>query len=837
MSVKDIKKLLEKSQPDQVAQRFQTKALNSLGEILTKEKSIDTQNNALIAYRLISESTGSLSRREINPLIDALGGINPNCKDEIVRTLNQLGDLAVAGLLNKSLQIDKENVRNYYYDILGEIDEKIVTETLLAEKITSPGKALSLEILVKINDKRFADSDLSVYDKLLDYSLEIESIKNAVLSGLNSSDLEKNIRAVDLCSKYLTVSTELVSNLSNKLNSSKEVELVIHTLKALGAIGSDAAINGISNKISGNNQKEIRMAAIYAMGEVKTGSSKAINILIQESLYDKDDDIRFKTINALGKIGEPAAPILVQLLQKEENINPIEIALKRVGEPAVSHLLNALADKKTRKNAIDLAKLILTPKYGLSGTVAKLIEYLGDKSSEIQEEVVNTIIEMGDPGLESVMRALNSPNQQVRDNSIEILNRFGTMNIHLFLENIVKDKSKIVQAAELLALLAIYQLDDDLKAFSFEQFETLLENPDYNEHVQQAVFDNVLENISRDSNPDTRFAFGQVAYYLGRPALNDLFNLLNDKDDSIAEVALDSLGLLKYPEETKYEIAKKLHAKASNIRLAAVKALGNLEDNSSIPYLIEALLDQDEEIQDSASAAINQIGEVGLPALIETMNHKEPRMRDRVANLIASHGERAWEPLLERLNSRDSNFQHTAIEVIGQLGNNFAERLLTYVQTSLDENTQLTSIQGLGKLQYRPAIPFIVNSIQNNDKRIRNAISMAHNYYKEELSEVILQDLEKSFGNAEKAIIDYLQKDSDSRWLIIPVINKLAEKTPKSIIYLDLLKKFGDKRITETFLDLLKNDQLEEVNSLLGIMQQFTDLIKLVEKVSANVPR
>ena len=837
MSTKDVKKLLENSQPGQIASQFQTKALNSLGEILAKEKSIDIQNNGLIAYRLISETAGPLSRREISPLIDALGEINPNCKDEIVRTLNQLGDLAVAGLLKKSLETEKPNVRNYYYDILEEIDEKIIAETLLAEKITSPGGALSLEILAKINDSRFANSDLSVYDKSLDYTSEMPTIKKAVLSGLDSSDLEKNLRAVGLCAKYLTISNELVPNLSSKLNSSKDVDLIIQTLKTLGAIGSDIAVNEISGKVSGNNQKEIRLAAIGAMGDVKTDSSKAINILIAESLYDKDDDIRFKTINALGKIGEPAAPILVELLQKEENINQIEIALKRIGEPAVSHLLNALTNKKTRKNAIDLAKLILTPKYGLSGTVAKLIEYLGDKSSEIQEEVINTIIEMGDPGLESVIQALNSSNPQVRQNSIEILSRFGTMNIHLFLENLVKDKTKIVQAAECLALIAIFQPDEDLKAFSFEQFEALLENPEYNEYVQQAVFDNVLENISKDPNPDTRFAFGQMAYYLGRPALSQLFQLLNDKDDGVVEVALDSLGLLKFPTETITEIAKKLNAKAANIRLAAVNALGNLEHNSSIPYLIEALSDQNEEIQDSASAAIDQIGETGLPALIEAMNHKEPRMRDRVANLIASHGERAWEPLLERLNSKDTNFQQTALEVIGKLGDDFAERLLTYVQTSLDENIQDISIQGLGKLTYGPAIPFIVNSIQNNDKRIRNAISKAHNHYKEALSEVILQDLEKSTGNAEKAIIEYLQKDSDSRWSTIPIINKLAEKTPKTVIYIDLLKKFGDKEITETFLDLLNNNQLDEVNTLLGIMQQFSDLNKLVDKISANVPR
>jgi HEAT repeat protein len=838
MSTKDIKKLLEKGQTNQVAEKYRTDALPALGEILAKEKSIEIQNGALIAYRLVSDLSGPLSRKEIKPLIDSLGTgrVNPNCKDEIVETVNHLGDLAIAQLLDYSLKAS-ENLKLFFYDVLSDIDEKIIVETLLAEKITSPGMALAYEIVVKTNDSRFLNSEITVYDSSLDYTFELPSIKEAILSGLNSSDLDSNIRAVHICSKYKSISTEVVPNLINILDSSQDVALIVETLKTLGAIGSENAVNAINKKISIDNPRNIRIAAIGALGEVKTDSSKAISVLIQESLYDKDDDVRFKTINALGKIGEPAAPVLVDLLQREENLNQIEIALKRVGESAVPHLLEALTNKKTRKNAIDLAKLILTTKYGFQGTVSKLIEFLGDKSSEIQEEVISTIIEMGDPGLESVIRALNSQHPKVRENANEILNRFGTMNIHLYIENMVKDPKKLVQTAELLTLLAIYQLDDDLKAFSFEQFDMLLENQDYNEHIQQAVFDNVLGNVSTDSNPDTRFAFGQVAYYLGSPALPHLLRMLNDKDEGVVEAALDSIGLLKKPDETISEIAKKLKSKFTNIRLAAVNALGNLESNESISYLIEALGDQEVEIQDAASSAIDQIGDVGLPALINAMNHKEPRMRDRLAKLIASYDDRAWEPLLERLNTNDSNFQETAIEVISLLGENFAERLLIYVQTSMDENTQYLSIQGLGKLLYQPALPFIANSIQTSNKKIVQAVSSSHKYYKEDLTNIVLQDLEKSSGNAEKVVIDYLQKDSDPRWTIIPVIQQLAKKTPKAVVYIDLLKKFGDKKITESFMELLQNNQLETVNELFNILQQFQDLNKLTEKVSVSIPR
>ena len=139
-------------------------------------------------------------------------------------------------------------------------------------------------------------------------------------------------------------------------------------------------------------------------------------------------------------------------------------------------------------------------------------------------------------------------------------------------------------------------------------------------------------------------------------------------------------------------------------------------------------------------------------------------------------------------------------------------------------------------MEYKPAIPFIVNSLQNTSKTMKQAITFAHTYLQEDLSVKILQDLEKSSGNAEKVILEYLQKDVDSRYLIVPLVNLLQEKSPKTIVYVDLLKNYGDKRVSDCFIELLQNNQLEEVENYLSTLKQFTELSKLVEKVEANIP-
>ncbi|MFW9930116.1 MAG: HEAT repeat domain-containing protein, partial [Candidatus Thorarchaeota archaeon] len=769
MSIKDIKKQLEEGNLSEIVNNYQLRAIEALGSILSQEKSLELQKSAIKAYQQVSEQFGPLSRREIKPFIDALTGgkINPNCKDNLVTAIETFGDLAVSELIKASITA-KGNMRLFFFDLLNDLDKKLITETILAEKITSPASALCFEILCRTYIHNYFDIEQTVYDHNLDYTLDIQNIKEILIDGLNNKENEVTIKTVEIMGQYPTVSLSVLQNLVNLLNSSNDNVLISKLLKTIGALGSETAIDAINKKTTKEFPKEIRLAAIDAAGNLKISNQKAISNLITENLFDIDEDIRFRTINTLGIIGAPAAPILVDLLQREQNIQPIEIALKRIGEPAIPQLLNAMVNKKTRKNAIDLAKLILTPKYGFSGTVSKLIEHLSDKDKEVQEEVINTIIEMGEPGLESVIFSLASDNQKIRTNANEILNKFGIMNIHLFIERTIKDRAKFVQACELIAVLSIYQLDDDLRGFAFDQFEELLTRVDYNIDVQQAIFENILHNIEKDPDPDIRFAFAQAAYYLGQSSIPRLKVLLNDKDTEIVQAALDSLGLLKNPDETIIEIVKKFRDKDKNIRLAAVRALGNLESNEVIPYLIDILNDPDPEVQDIASEAIHTVGEAGLPALIENMDHKDSRMRIKIAELISSYGELAWEPLIQRMNIPNLNFQETAIDIIANLGESFADRLLTVVQTTMDENVQSVAIQGLAKMQYLPALPYIVNSLQNESKKIHQSIAKALEFYKNQMTEKILDDLEKVTGNAEKTIIDFLQKEANPRFTVIP---------------------------------------------------------------------
>ena len=614
MNKKDLRKFLENGQSEEISKEFGKEALEPLAEILVKEKSGDLQKNIILTYGAIAERCGGLSRKEVDPLIDSIknGKISMKYQNVLVETIQKIGDIAVTQLIQGIVEKKTSDPsRTMVLTTLQQINEHFIMESLLAEKITSPGAAFVYELTLRIASPIFAGLSQTVYDKNLDYSLDFSTIKNVITAGLNSSDLEEKNRTFTVCMKYPLVARELTPIMSNLLTSSLPENVQLNILTTMGSIGSTDAVNAISKKITTETPKNVRLAAIQALGEVKADSRSAVSLLVKETLYDTDDDIRYKTINALGQIGAPAAQILVGMLEKEESVEQIEIALKRIGEPAVPYLIAGMSNKKTKKQAINIAKLILTPKYGFAGTVTKLSEFLAEKDKDIQEEVINTILEMGDPGLEAIIQALNHPNQIVRGNSKIILDKFGMMNIQLYIENLIQNTQTLVQGVELLALLAIYQQDDDLKNFVYDKFEVLLQKPEYDMHVRRAVLENVLSTASTDNNADVRFGFGQVGYYLGEPVVPYLLPLLNDKEDDIVEVTLNSLGLIRSTATiTLPEIVQKIHAKNANVRLAAIKALGNLGLNESIPYLIEALDDTERDGAYAASVAIQVIGEI-----------------------------------------------------------------------------------------------------------------------------------------------------------------------------------------------------------------------------------
>lgn len=104
--------------------------------------------------------------------------------------------------------------------------------------------------------------------------------------------------------------TELVEALKNQ-----DKELRIMTITALGEIASPSAVASLSNLLSDETRRDVRVAVIFALAQF---ANQGVPTLIN-ALKDKDWYIRYQAANALGEIGSSAKEAIPALNDAVKN--------------------------------------------------------------------------------------------------------------------------------------------------------------------------------------------------------------------------------------------------------------------------------------------------------------------------------------------------------------------------------------------------------------------------------------------------------------------------------------------------------------------------------------
>jgi hypothetical protein len=115
------------------------------------------------------------------------------------------------------------------------------------------------------------------------------------------------------------------------------------------------------------------------------------------------------------------------------------------------------------------------------------------------------------------------------------------------------------------------------------------------------------------------------------------------------------------------ELVEKLKDKRKEVRLRAVKALGDLGTpaKAAVPDLLECLRDKDLEVQRQASQSLAQVGPAAVPALREALADEQARVRGWAANalgLLAPDSKDAVAALLEAAKDKDAGVRVAALK-------------------------------------------------------------------------------------------------------------------------------------------------------------------------------
>jgi len=172
--------------------------------------------------------------------------------------------------------------------------------------------------------------------------------------------------------------------------------------EALGDIGDIRAVEPLSTALGTSEYSGVRWKSAEALAKI---GSPAVEALIG-ALRNADDDVRWKAAIALGEIGDiRAVDPLILLLRDEDRFvkSHAALALGALGEPAVSSLLRALSegDGNLRWGAAIALGKIQDPK-----SIEPLIRSLADKYENVRAESASSLASIGKPALGTLVRFL-----------------------------------------------------------------------------------------------------------------------------------------------------------------------------------------------------------------------------------------------------------------------------------------------------------------------------------------------------------------------------------------------------------------------------------------------
>ena len=157
----------------------------------------------------------------------------------------------------------------------------------------------------------------------------------------------------------------------------------------------------------GSSRWEARRAASEAL--VSMGSP-AITPLI-DALQDRNPDVRWAAIRALGKLGDPTAikPVTKALRDKDSGVRKTAAeALGKIGDArATAALITAVGDEdwSVRQAAVESLGKIGNPK-----AVDAVVNTLRDGYSDVRQAAVAAAVQIGKPAVAPLIKALGDDN-------------------------------------------------------------------------------------------------------------------------------------------------------------------------------------------------------------------------------------------------------------------------------------------------------------------------------------------------------------------------------------------------------------------------------------------
>jgi len=416
-------------------------------------------------------------------------------------------------------------------------------------------------------------------------------------------------------------------------------------------------------------------------------SKKAISAILTANSSASTDAIQASL--ALKKIGEPAIPLIIDALSEEINVEVLEPLLEGLlTEDRLHYYFDALAYDDS--SVVPVIKRILGSSVRYDANV--LIDAL--ERDDIRKEYLVTIIKQQANHLDQkqLLEVLYSGTTSIRQTVFSILHVIATEEITPHL--ITYSKSEQADTR--------YRMVKLMSKFSSEAIRTALFEvlKDPNKNVRMAA----LEGLSDMDIP-------VPAHFICK--------LLRDPDMMVQSKAIETLIRLNDASTVKYLI-EYLQDESEYIRRAAVEVLNEVGDNRAIKDLLMALRDQDWWVRVRSADALGTIGGPRVvDAVLALIKDEDPFLRRTAVEILnTSKDERAFNSLVEALKDEDWWVRERAADALASLGN---DKALKPLRELLDKDPQTVqvAIRALASLGDRDSVQDLIKTLSSSHSAVQ----------------------------------------------------------------------------------------------------------------------
>jgi HEAT repeat protein len=373
-----------------------------------------------------------------------------------------------------------------------------------------------------------------------------------------------------------------------------------------------------------SSNPETRKEAAQKAGA--SGNAHAVPALI-EAMCDEDAHVRVAVMEALGRLGDPRAiePLggfLVNPVKKERrtkyehheahDITAAAMALSALGEPAFQPLQDALnsESREVRRASVQALGALRSPR-----AVAPLVRALNDSRSEVRKAAALALGDLGDRSvLKGMSPALGHKDPDTRRAAAEALGKLGGADAVSLLARAVEDKEESVQIAVISALSSIGGASAALS----------------------------LKPALLGARKNVRVAAAAALQSMSIPASTA------EERAAIAVLTGDFTAAVHEGQVAVKPLMEALSSAEVQHRRHAASALGKLAPPKAVPSLIRALRDHDEEVRETASRALSDIGTEAVLPLLEVLAGPDVTAQRLAAQALGRIGDiRAVLPLVE----------------------------------------------------------------------------------------------------------------------------------------------------------------------------------------------